>query len=146
MSPSDTVAEANWLFGSPYRFQYPCPAADLDDLLHFWEKAHLVRQVLFTVAWSAFVACIALRMQWTISTSSKFIQCLLKELLVRRSGCLDFDLFFGAIKRRLMRGLFSRCLLRDYIMIVAFTCVFLYEHLHLECSAGLQSSISGNWA
>ncbi|KAK9896841.1 hypothetical protein P389DRAFT_50004 [Cystobasidium minutum MCA 4210] len=37
--------------------------SEMDDLLHFWEKAHLVRQALFTVAWSALVGCIALRMQ-----------------------------------------------------------------------------------
>lgn len=36
--------------------------AELDNLLNFWEKAHVVRQVLFTLAWSALVACIVLRM------------------------------------------------------------------------------------
>lgn len=36
--------------------------AELDDLLRYWEKAHLFRHGLFALAWSAFVACIGMRM------------------------------------------------------------------------------------
>jgi hypothetical protein len=41
---------------------FTTPTAEANKLFVFWENAHLVRHSLMAVAWTSFVACIALHM------------------------------------------------------------------------------------